>query len=150
MNSKNIAMGLVVIAVIALAVWTLGSKPTTPLQQGAAQPTNTQLAQEDANPASYKDGTYEEIGNYTSPNGKEEVDVTITLKDGIVASAEFTGKATHEISKKMQGQFKEGFKEEVVGKSINDVALTVVNGSSLTPKGFMDALNKIKQEAKQS
>jgi hypothetical protein len=47
----------------------------------------------------------------------------------------------------MQGKFKEGFEEAVVGKPLDEIALTVVNGSSLTPKGFMDALTKVKLEA---
>ena len=48
----------------------------------------------------------------------------------------------------MQGNFKAGFSELVVGKPVDQVSLSVVNGSSLTPKGFMDALAKIKAEAK--
>ncbi len=36
----------------------------------------------------------------------------------------------------------------VVGKKIDEVQLTKVAGSSLTPKGFMDALEKVKTEAK--
>ncbi len=98
----------------------------------------------------YKDGTYSATGNYTSPAGGEEVSVGITLVNNIVTDATFTGKATNPGSIFNQGHFKEGFKEKVVGKSIDDISLTVVNGSSLTPKGFMDALAKIKAEAKNS
>ncbi|KXK09170.1 MAG: hypothetical protein UZ21_OP11001000228 [Microgenomates bacterium OLB22] len=47
----------------------------------------------------------------------------------------------------MQGLFAEGYKTQVVGKSIDELKLDVVNGSSLTPKGFEDALQKIKTEA---
>ncbi|OGK56510.1 hypothetical protein A3H83_01485 [Candidatus Roizmanbacteria bacterium RIFCSPLOWO2_02_FULL_39_8] len=72
----------------------------------------------------------------------------MTLKDDIVASAQFTGLGTHTTTKRMQGLFKAGFSEKVVGKPIDSIALTVVNGSSLTPKGFMDALEKIKAQAK--
>ena len=36
----------------------------------------------------------------------------------------------------------------VVGKNIDEVAITKVAGSSLTPKGFTDALEKIKADAK--
>jgi hypothetical protein len=35
----------------------------------------------------------------------------------------------------------------VVGKNISELQLTKVSGSSLTPQGFMDALEKIKAEA---
>ena len=155
MNSKNLAMGLIVLAVIALAVFTLGSKPTqktetpTPttaeVQVDSTQPSGTVMEK-----GEYKDGTYEAIGNYTSPAQKEEVAISLTLKDGQVTEATFEGKGVNEISKKMQGKFNEGFSEEVVGKSLDEIALTVVNGSSLTPKGFMEAVEKIKVEAQQS
>jgi hypothetical protein len=40
------------------------------------------------------------------------------------------------------------YKQYVVGKKIDEVQLTKVSGSSLTPQGFNDALAKIKAEAK--
>ncbi len=148
-------MGLIVLAVIALAVFTLGSKPAQKAQ--APTPTTaevqvdaTQPSEAVAKKSEYKDGTYEATGNYTSPAQKEEINVSLTLKDGIVTAATFEGKGVNEVTKKMQGKFKEGFSEEVVGKSLDEIALTVVNGSSLTPKGFMDAVEKVKVEAQQS
>ncbi len=96
----------------------------------------------------YRDGTYAADGVYTSPAGGESVHVSITVKDGTVTDATFSGDATHAKSMKMQQAFGEGFKEQVVGKSLNDVSVGVVNGSSLTGGGFMDALTKIKAEAK--
>lgn len=97
---------------------------------------------------SYKDGTYSASGAYTSPAGPESVEVTLTLKDGAVTDVVFNGDSENEKSKFMQDKFGEGISAQVVGKSIDSLDLAVVNGSSLTPKGFMDALEKIKQEAK--
>ncbi len=99
---------------------------------------------------SYEDGTYAADGNYISPAGEEEVGVSLTLADGVVTDATFQGKAEHPASKQWQGKFSEGFKELVVGKSIDEISLGVVNGSSLAPKGFMDAVEKIKVEAQAS
>ncbi len=96
----------------------------------------------------YADGTYSASGNYKSPEGQEQVQVSLTLKDGVITGATYTGEATHPRSMSFQGKFGEGFKEVVVGKSIDALSLTVVNGSSLTPVGFMDAVAKIKAEAK--
>jgi uncharacterized protein with FMN-binding domain len=96
----------------------------------------------------YKDGTYAAKGNYNSPAGLETVDVSLTLKDDTVTNATVSGEATNPKSKVMQGNFVDGFKEFVVGKSLDDVAVDVVNGSSLTGKGFMDAVAKIKAQAK--
>jgi uncharacterized protein with FMN-binding domain len=96
----------------------------------------------------YKDGTYRASGSYSSPAGKDTLSVSLTIANDTVTSATFTGEATHPASKKWQSEFSDGFSQAVVGKKINDLNLTIVNGSSLTPKGFMDALEKIKQEAK--
>lgn len=95
----------------------------------------------------YVSGTYAATGDYTSPAGAEQVDISITLDGDVITDATFTGKAEHPASVKWQGNFAQGFKAEVVGKSIDEVNLGVVNGSSLAPKGFMDALAKVKAEA---
>ncbi len=95
----------------------------------------------------YVSGTYAATGDYTSPAGAEQVDITITLDGNVITAATFTGKAEHPASKKWQGNFSQGFAAEVVGKSIDEVKLGVVNGSSLAPKGFMDALAKIQADA---
>ena len=95
----------------------------------------------------YADGTYNATGHYVSPAGAESVDVTVTLEGGVVADAQFKGNATNPASVKNQGKFAAGFREQVVGKPIDQISLGVVNGSSLAPKGFMDALKQIKTEA---
>ncbi|MEQ1772076.1 MAG: hypothetical protein ABL879_19865 [Devosia sp.] len=97
---------------------------------------------------SYKNGTYASAGVYRSPAGAESVMVSVTLDGGKVTAATFKGDATHKVSIKLQTAFSEGFQEQVVGKSIDEVSVGVVNGSSLTGIGFMDALEKIKAEAK--
>lgn len=96
----------------------------------------------------YKDGTYESLGNYTSPGGAEQIDVTLMLKDDVVTEATVVSKASRPNSVKFQGKFISGFKLLVIGKNIDDVHLDKVSGSSLTPGGFNDALEKIKSQAK--
>lgn len=96
---------------------------------------------------SYKDGTYDAVGAYTSPAGAEEIDVKLTLKGNIVTDAAVIAKATAPKSQFMQKAFIDGFKEQVIGKSIADLKLSKVSGSSLTPLGFNDALEKIKSQA---
>ncbi len=95
----------------------------------------------------YEDGTFAAAGVYKSPAGMEEIKVSLILKNGVVSAATYEGKATNAKSVKFQGLFGQGFQEAVVGASIDNLNLTVVNGSSLTPAGFMDALAKIKVEA---
>lgn len=95
----------------------------------------------------YRNGKYSALGNYQSPAQLEEVEINLTVADGVITDGEFIAKATHPTSKKLQGMFAQGFKEAVIGKNIDEVNVIVVNGSSLTPKGFMDALEKIKTQA---
>lgn len=154
MNPKTIGIGILVLAIIGIAAYQFSGTGNT--NQEATSDTTMQVTQAITSPpadetsmlaSDYKDGTYEATGNYTSPAQEEEVDITITVENGVVTAATFDGKATNPTSMKMQGLFSEGFEEEVVGKPINEIDLTVVNGSSLTPKGFMDALEQVKTEA---
>ena len=98
--------------------------------------------------ASYKNGNYSAIGDYISPGGAEQVGVTLTLTDDIITDVNFEVKAERPVSLKRQEAFAADYKQFVVGKKINEVELTKVSGSSLTSKGFNDALAKIKAEAK--
>lgn len=149
--------GVTLAVIIALAAWQLGVG-----EQGGDNEGTDQVVVEDGvereeeeqeepaevdSDSDYIDGEYVASGNYISPAGEEEVIVTLTLEDDVIVDAEFDGQAVHPTSRKMQGQFSEGFEAEVEGKSLDEIALTVVNGSSLTPKGFMDAVAKIKAEA---
>ena len=96
----------------------------------------------------FKDGTYTKTGNYVSPGGPEQIEVTITLMDGKITAASVKPMATLAGSINFQNKFKEGFKEIVIGKNITEVNLDKISGSSLTPKGFNDAIKQVIEEAK--
>jgi uncharacterized protein with FMN-binding domain len=102
----------------------------------------------EAKASEYKNGVYAAKGSYSSPAGGETVDVMLTIVGDKVTNATFKGNATNPASVNWQNKFSQGFNDVVVGKSVDEISLTVVNGSSLTPKGFMDALVKIKTQAK--
>lgn len=95
----------------------------------------------------YKNGTYSVTGDYLTPGGERNIDVKLTLTDDVVSEAEVTPKATDATSQRFQKEFADNYKSQVVGKNIDELNITKVSGSSLTPKGFMDALEKIKAEA---
>lgn len=97
--------------------------------------------------AHYKDGVYTALGQYNSPAGAEEIDVTLTLKKDIVTDANVVEKAVNPRSVYMQGQFTSGYKAYVIGQNIATLKLTKVSGSSLTPNGFNDAVAKIRTQA---
>lgn len=160
-NSQSLMVisAVIIIAILGLGFWqfnkTKGTQeqkkmvvqvsPTTTTTTTA--PTSAEVTGAKQETSQFKDGTYKATGNYVSPGGPEEIGVSVTLKNGVVTEAEVQPMAERPMSKQFQGKFKEGFKEFVVGKPINEIALTVVNGSSLSPKGFMDALQKIEQQA---
>lgn len=98
--------------------------------------------------SAYENGTYSAAGVYRSPAGGEQVHVTLTIQNDIVTDATFSGDATHAKSKAMQAAFASGFSAQVVGKSLDQVNVGVVNGSSLTGIGFMEAVSKIKAQAR--
>jgi uncharacterized protein with FMN-binding domain len=145
-SSRTVFIILAIAVIIALIAWAIKNKQ--PADTTQSPDTNTQSQNPPAVVTKkYEDGTYTATGNYVSPAGTEEVVITLVLKDDVVTSATFEGKAVHPTSKFVQGKFSEGFTQAVVGKNIEELNLTVVNGSSLTPKGFMDALAKIKVDA---
>lgn len=95
----------------------------------------------------YADGTYTAEGDYQSPGGAESIGVTLVIKNDVITDATVENHATLPISMSMQTVFAENYKAQVVGKKLDDVNLTKVSGSSLTPKGFNNAVAKIKAEA---
>lgn len=136
---------LVVIVIAAVLVLTNSNSNPAP---SPSSTTTTLRSPSTATNSSYKNGTYEVTGEYTSPGGEREVGVSITLENGVVTSSEFEGRASDATSQRFQKEFSDNYQAMVVGKNIDELMLTKVSGSSLTPKGFNDALEKIKQQAK--
>jgi len=96
----------------------------------------------------YADGTYNATGSYITPGGKESIDLTVTLKDGVIVSTSLVTNAKSGDAKEYQSEFASNYKDFVVGKSVDRVSLSRVAGSSLTSNGFNDALDQIKTDAK--
>ena len=164
MNTKHIAIGVIALAVVGFAA--LQFRPSGPSSEEAMKMEATDVEEtsqdyvtqeghiaedsddEDDIDADLEDGIYEADGAYTSPAGDETIGVSVTLEDGKIIAATVEAHATHSVSSKLQNLFIEGYEEEVIGKNIADVELDVVNGSSLTPQGFNDALDQIIEEAR--
>jgi uncharacterized protein with FMN-binding domain len=148
-NAVKLIGLIIVVAVIAFLVWEFGLKGESSEnnENMTVQPTVPAQTTSAPRMAAYRDGTYEATGEYTNPASREEIDVTITIADGKITQASFTGTPDNATTTRMQTNLRNGLNEAVVGKSIDEVNLTVVNGSSLAPRGFMDALSKIKAEA---
>ncbi|WP_223628387.1 FMN-binding protein [Microbacterium sp. EST19A] len=97
--------------------------------------------------AAYTDGTYTADGQYQTPETVEKISVTLTLADGVVTDVEVTGDPQAPETENYQGQFIDGIADEVEGKSIDDLNVSRVAGSSLTSAGFNDAVESIKEQA---
>lgn len=158
MNTKNLTIVIIALAVIGLATYQFGLKKPN---EKAASTSNGSLSvsepmvlegtkdagQDVVMVQELKDGTYEATGKYVSPAGPETLGVTVTLKDGLIAEASVEPQAINKVSLKMQTMFKDGFKDQVIGKDITEVKLEKVSASSLSPKGFNDALQQIIEQA---
>ncbi|MEV8253241.1 FMN-binding protein [Rhodoglobus sp. NPDC076762] len=118
------------------------SSPSTGNDSGSAD-----VNASDASGADYADGTYTESGDYTSPNGAEKVDVTLTLESNTVTDVTVVGYGENPNSIQFQGEFIDGIADEVVGKNIDELSVDKVAGSSLTSGGFNKAVDAIKADA---
>jgi uncharacterized protein with FMN-binding domain len=148
---------LVAIALLAISAKALTAKDDasqntaqTPTPSRTTTDTDTPPATstDDAAAASYKDGTYTATGAYVSPGGNETIDVSVTLRDGIVTDSTVQEGASDPEAREYQQDFISGYKTFVTGKNIDDIRLSRVSGSSLTSTGFNSALEKIKDQAK--
>lgn len=136
---------IVLVGAVVTAVVVANQAKKTDSTSGSNVGTNT-AANADTS-KTYKDGTYTETGRYVSPNGAESIEVTVTLTNSIITSANVVGDATSGDSQVYQQQFISGYKPLVIGKNINQVSLSRVAGSSLTSNGFNAALDQIKTDA---
>ncbi|QYH35458.1 FMN-binding protein [Salinibacterium sp. M195] len=95
----------------------------------------------------YTDGSYTETGDYISPNGAEQVEVTLTLASNVITDVTVVGFGESPNSQQFQGEFINGIAAEVVGKNIDELSVDKVAGSSLTSGGFNNAVAAIKADA---
>ncbi len=95
----------------------------------------------------YQDGTYEATGSYNSPGGREEITVSIVLSDGKVSDSSAKANAASGTSRQYQSEFIDNYKSLIIGKSLDEIQLDRVAGSSLTSNGFNDAVDAIKHSA---
>ncbi|WP_332643000.1 FMN-binding protein [Aeromicrobium sp.] len=115
-----------------------------------ATPTTSETssaAVDDNSSAAVNDGTYEGSGEYANQAGQSKVKVELTLADGKITDVEVTPQATNATSKGFQQKFASGIADEVVGKSLDELNVSKVSGSSLTSIGFNQAIDQIKADA---
>ncbi len=101
-----------------------------------------------SNGSGYKDGTFTATGHYDSPGGYEAITITVSLKSGVVQSTSAQNGASNRESSKYESRFVSVYPSVVIGKSISSLYLDYLSGASLTPVGFNDAIDQIKNQAR--
>jgi uncharacterized protein with FMN-binding domain len=147
MEDKKMKLGVsaaILALLVSLGFYAYKNKPTPEAVEMAKESSSTT----NASAKTYKDGDYTAVGTYRTPNGSEKLGVKVTLKNQVVTAVEVEQLAVAPGSKFFQADFAKNYKEFVVGKNISELKLSKISGSSLTPKGFNDAIEKIKTEAR--
>lgn len=143
---------IIVIVLIGIAAATAVAmnntpKASTPVTTSESAPAPASTKTSDSTNNGYKDGTYSATGDYSAPGGRESIELTVTLSDGVISSSTLVENAKSGEAKEYQAKFASGYKALVVGKKVGEVSLSRVAGSSLTSNGFNDALEQIKTDA---
>lgn len=151
----GVVIGLVVVLVAGGFIYSRSKTPTEPTTPVATDTSNRMMNPSSTPPVAttpatfnaYKDGTYTAEGEYQVHRGPEKVKITVTIKDNKITDTKFEGTPAFAMSQRYMDMFSQNYQAMVVGKNVNEVKLDKVSGSSLTPMGFNNALEKIKQEA---
>jgi cytoskeletal protein RodZ len=143
---------IVLIGIVATTVIAINNANDTTSDETiqTSQSTNESSTNNTTNEASadaYRNGTYSATGEYVSPGGRESIGLTVIVENGIITDTQLEQNATDGEAREYQAAFASGYKQLVVGKSIDEVSLSRVAGSSLTSNGFNDALDQIKADA---
>jgi hypothetical protein len=151
---NNTTRKWIIIAVLAFILLALlfilrGKNETEPLNRPEEESlVDSEVQKVIPSESVYRNGIYSVVGEYISPGGRESIGVTLTLSNDVVTDSALTLNAERPISVAMQEDFNNNYKIFVIGKNIDEVELSKVSGSSLTPVGFNDAIEKIKSEAR--
>lgn len=139
---------IVLIGAIAAAVAALNNnqEATAPVTSNSPNSSTGQKTPS-STAGQYKDGTYSATGSYSTPGGRESIGLEVTITGGTVQDTKLTQQGMTGEAKEYQARFASGYKTEVVGKSIDEISLSRVAGSSLTSAGFNNALDQIKRDA---
>lgn len=93
------------------------------------------------------DGTYSATSSYSVPHGREDIQVSLTVKGGVITDASVQNSENDFDSAQYQEEFTAAYKTKVIGKKISGLQISTVAGASDTTQGFNEALHKIASKA---
>jgi uncharacterized protein with FMN-binding domain len=143
-------IAVLVIAGIVILADHLKSRENTTATLNTASTTSSSTdtsASSSTTSGTIKDGTYSATSSYSVPHGNEEIQVSVTLKDGVVTDASVQNSESDFDSKQYQEEFTAGYKTKVIGKKISGLQISVIAGASDTTEGFNEALSQIISKA---
>lgn len=151
-DNKSRRKSMVVVSILAfiiiVAAIGLYAKSSNGQNTVTTDPSHTTGGTTPSTNTSYKNGSYSGSGSYPTPGGQESITVELTLSNNIVTDTNVTTSENSPQAASYQQQFKDNYRPFVVGKNINDITLSRISGSSLTPQGFNEAVDAIKSQAK--
>jgi uncharacterized protein with FMN-binding domain len=133
-----------VAAIIAGCSGDSSDDPAAPVTPSSTAPATT-TARPSASPLRYRDGYYQAKGWYGGL--PSNIHVALTLRTGRITDVQVTANATDPTSLDHQERFADAVPDVVVGRPIDEVRVSRLAGSSGTPEGFNDAIEKIKDQA---
>lgn len=111
----------------------------------SGNPPATTTTRPGAGSSRYRDGEYEAKGWYGGL--PTNIDVAIALRSDRITDVQVTANATDPTSLDYQERFADAVGDVVAGRPIDEVRVSRLAGSSGTPDGFNEAIEKIKDQA---
>jgi uncharacterized protein with FMN-binding domain len=143
MRASRASMGAAVMVAAAAGVTACSGEPAAE----SAAPSGTPPAAPSAEASAYRDGDYSATGWYGSLPSHH--DVTLSIEGGTVTAVQISTPAEDSTSLGYQERFAAALPGAIVGRSVDDLAVDRLAGSSGCSEGFMDALAQIKQQAQE-
>lgn len=122
-----------------------GCTVTVPSDQQTVTPDTGRTGDRPTAPTA--DGTFNGTGSYETPGGRQEIDVTVVVADGVVTGLRVDPAATNATSRRFQERFASAVVDTVVGRRVDEVEVGRLAGSSSTGTGFMAALDQVVRDA---
>lgn len=123
------------------------SSTTTTTSNNSTDTASTGSTSTATSTGTVKDGTYSATSSYSVPHGTEQIQVSVTLKDGIITDSSIQNSESDFDSRQYQEGFTAEYKVKVVGKKISGLHVGVIAGASDTTEGFNKALSVIASKA---
>lgn len=141
-------IGIVASAAIIITNNNNKETPSQSTQENSQDVVDSAPSSESTDTSTYENGTYNATGTYLSPGGRQSIELSVTITDGVITDTSIKNNASDVESREHQELFSNNYKALVVGKKADEVSLSRVSGSSLTSNGFNAALDQIKDDAR--